>query len=213
VLVPLDVGETIFVTYGSGPGATIDTGGMGTLVLLDSVPAGTAEDLDPVDEIASRPADVIHVLEFQLSTRAPFIEASDTIHTILAPDGVGPAQRLHVSSLLLEQFLGTAVPEPGSLAPAPIIGFFLRRPRRSALADHVPIHVDGAKERPALRRHLRQQFRVGLPFVPSAADHVVGKEDGQAPHSLVGPDGGGVRDGFGKEKDRSGGTTVGVPER
>jgi len=97
---------------------------------------GPAVDLDLTYQIDDRPENVIHVLEWQLSTTKAGIESSDSVYTILSSDGVGVVERLHFRSLALERELGvtiTAVPEPGSLAALAVGAAvtMLRRKRQS----------------------------------------------------------------------------------
>ncbi|MEM9296714.1 MAG: hypothetical protein AAGA57_13025, partial [Planctomycetota bacterium] len=56
------------------------------------------------------PVDTLYVIESTLSTTAPGVADSDTIYTILSPDGANPAQRLHFAALYVEAFLGTFLP-------------------------------------------------------------------------------------------------------
>jgi len=104
--VALDPAETIFVGY---QGDLMDTVTLGAVTLAtDLAPAG-ALDLDLAFDIAQRPAGVLYVLEFELSTDAPGIAGSDTVHIILSPDGDNPMQKLHHASLYLERYLGTPI--------------------------------------------------------------------------------------------------------
>ncbi|MEM6551636.1 MAG: hypothetical protein AAF750_05870 [Planctomycetota bacterium] len=73
--------------------------------------------------------DTLYVLESVLSTDAPGVADSATIYTIFAPDGSGPAERLHFASLSLEEALGTPIPEPG-LVSATLLGGVLMLRRR-----------------------------------------------------------------------------------
>lgn len=114
--VQLDLGETIFVSYG---GITLDTDTFGqSLTLLDPVPAGGQDDLDLSYEIGLVPSDTIYVLQFTLGTDAAGIANSDPVYAILVPQG--PAY--HHAALFAEAYLGTAVPEPGSLAALAVMG-------------------------------------------------------------------------------------------
>lgn len=105
-LVALDPADTIYLTFGT---TTIDTAALGDLTLVSSVPADGAPHLDISYDIALHPADVLYVLELALSTDAPGIAASETIYTILSPDGPTMAERLHHAALYLEGYLGTPV--------------------------------------------------------------------------------------------------------
>lgn len=128
----LNLDSTIGIEFG----ATIDTIDGGSLPLANNIPPAGLRDLDPLYAISGTPSDVIHVLEWQLTTDAPGVADSDSIYTILSPDGVGPVERLHEASLLTERFLGQAVPEPSAFATT-LGGFLLafaaagRRFRRS----------------------------------------------------------------------------------
>jgi len=110
--------------------------GVGGSLTLASDLNGPAVDLDLTYQIDDRPENVIHVLEWQLSTTKAGIESSDSVYTILSSDGVGVVERLHFQSLALERELGvtlTAVPEPGSLAALAVGAAvtMLRRKRQS----------------------------------------------------------------------------------
>jgi hypothetical protein len=110
MLIPLGDDELIRVTLG---GQTVNTRDLGTLVLTPSVSILGMADLDPLYQIDSTPADVIHVLTFRLSSSNTAVLDSDPIYVILSPDGTNPTDRLHHASLLLESHLSTvAVPEP-----------------------------------------------------------------------------------------------------
>ncbi|MEO0483291.1 MAG: GC-type dockerin domain-anchored protein [Planctomycetota bacterium] len=106
VMEPLDASEEIFVTYG---GVTVSTVTPGALDLVSTVPAGGALDLDLAFDIGARPSGVIHALEFELSTDAPGVAASDSVYLLLSPDGATPMQKLHHASLYLESYLGTPI--------------------------------------------------------------------------------------------------------
>jgi hypothetical protein len=114
VLSDLSVGEIISVALQVGGSTSTDA--PGTLTLASGI-AGDVVDLDPNYEINFQPDNVIHFLEWELSTTNPDILASESIYTILSPDGAGPVQRLHFQSLALERHFGIqAVPEPGCLS-------------------------------------------------------------------------------------------------
>ena len=105
-LIALDPADTIYLTFDT---TTIDTTALGDITLVSSVPAGGAPHLDVSYDIAQHPSAVLYVLELELSTDAPGIAASDTIYTILSPDGATPAEKLHHAALYLESYLGTPV--------------------------------------------------------------------------------------------------------
>jgi len=118
----LGPGETIFVSFG---GTTLSTDTLGqSLTLLEPVPVGGQGDLDLSYEIGAQPDNVIYVLQFTLGTDAPGITDSDPVHAILLPQG-----QLHHAGLYAESYLGTPVPEPGSLAVLAVVGV-IARPRR-----------------------------------------------------------------------------------
>ncbi|MEM9185337.1 MAG: hypothetical protein AAGB00_02425 [Planctomycetota bacterium] len=94
----------------------------GALVLVESVQAVGAADVDLYYQINGLPTDEIYVLTFILSAHpesgvAGAIAASDPISILLAPDGTTPAERLHHSAQFLEAYVAT-VPEPGVPAAA-----------------------------------------------------------------------------------------------
>lgn len=114
VLTDLAVGEIVSASLQVG--GSVSTDAPGTLTLASDI-AGDMTDLDPNYEINFQPDNVIHFLEWELSTSNPDILSSESIYTILSPDGMGPSERLHFQSLALERHFGIqAVPEPGSLA-------------------------------------------------------------------------------------------------
>lgn len=114
-LLPLS-GETIMVDHGA---QSISTDTLGSLVLADLNeidPAAGKIDLDLEYLIEGHPSNSLYVLEWSLSTSAPGVASSDSIYTILSPQGA-----LHHQALHLEAHLGAAIaPEPaaGSLLAA-----------------------------------------------------------------------------------------------
>jgi len=133
-LEPLTDAEKIFVTLGDNTGGTtIDTASGGSLTLADAISTDGADDLDLGYDIALKPSNVIYVLELTLSTNAPGIAPSDTIYTLLSPDGADPTQRLHHASLFLESHLGTPIPEPSAFMITAIGGAMLLRRGTRAL--------------------------------------------------------------------------------
>jgi len=104
VLEPADV--EIFATFGLD---TVSSEATGTLTLTPSVPAGGALDLDVVYDVFAHPQAVIHVLEYTLSTDAPGVADSSTVHVLLSPDGDNMMERLHHAALHLEEFLGLPI--------------------------------------------------------------------------------------------------------
>ena len=119
----LGADETIFVTYS---GNTLTTNALGeSLTLLDPVPVGGQGDLDLSYEIGLQPDNVIYVLEFTLDSSAAHVIESDPVYAILLPEG-----QLHHAGLFTERYLGTSVPEPGSLAILAVMGVAVGTRRR-----------------------------------------------------------------------------------
>ncbi|MEM9413855.1 MAG: PEP-CTERM sorting domain-containing protein [Planctomycetota bacterium] len=113
VFEPLDASESIIISYGGSAGSTLSTDSFGgSLTLLDAVPVGGQGDLDLGYEIGLIPDDTIYILQFTLGTDAPGITDSDPVYAIMLPQGPS----LHHAGLFTERYLGTPVPEPGSLA-------------------------------------------------------------------------------------------------
>lgn len=150
----LDSGESLEINFGGIGGETVTTADLGvggadlTLKIIDAFDGklqigsnGIVENPDPSNpsngydidvtylyQGPSDPLDTLYIIEAQLSTDAPGIGSSETIYTILSPDGTGPIQRLHFAALFLEKELGT-IPEPTTLAVLASGGvlFLLRR--------------------------------------------------------------------------------------
>lgn len=120
VLQPLSSSETISVGFPGSTQPSINSNTLGSFTLASNVDAATASaDIDLNYLINLEPTSSIYALRWQLSTTQSGIADSGDVYTVLAPDGVGFAERLHFPTLALEEFLGTtinAVPEPGSLA-------------------------------------------------------------------------------------------------
>ncbi|MCA9235744.1 MAG: hypothetical protein KDA44_09745 [Planctomycetales bacterium] len=116
-LTPLAPGEVISI---ESPYGLITTETGGTVVLSDSVPEQGIADVVMNYQIAGHPSDVIHVLKFILAAQpadplAPDLVAdSDPIYVLFGPDGADKIAKLHYASLYLEEYLGTAVPEPAA---------------------------------------------------------------------------------------------------
>lgn len=123
--------QPIFVGFEDEVVSTFDPGRLTLATDLN----GPAVDLDLRYQIDDRPENILYVLEWQLSTTQVGIESSDSLYTILSPDGTGVFERLHFQSLALERNFGVtlaaAVPEPGSVAglAACALAFWMRRKR------------------------------------------------------------------------------------
>ncbi len=125
LLEPLGPGETISVTFNQ---TSVNTDSPGLLPLLFETPVNGAIDMDPLYAIGQHPANVIYVLQFELSTTAPGVAASDPIHVLMSPDGDNMMMRLHHASLYLESYLG--IPSPSALAMLGLAGLGACRRRR-----------------------------------------------------------------------------------
>ncbi|MEL7087993.1 MAG: hypothetical protein AAGL98_06060, partial [Planctomycetota bacterium] len=138
---PLAADEVI--TFGIG-GQSIDTETLGTVTLIAGFdglvtfgPDGLANattsngydrDVEYVYSLGEADiADTIYVLEQELTTDAPGVLGSETVYTILSPNGRGPFERLHFAALYTEAFLGTPVPEPAGAALTLLLGGILAR--------------------------------------------------------------------------------------
>jgi len=132
VLVDLADGE--FIEIGLGLLTPIKTNDavLGSLLLSGSVSnSGLHIDLDY--GIDTQPTNTIYAIEWGLSAGAgSSLLPSDSIYTILAPQGSGH----HQSALALERFLGvTAIPEPSAASLLGLMALVgLRRGRRVAKA-------------------------------------------------------------------------------
>jgi len=137
---PLDAGESIELNFGGVSSQSVDTADLGvagaglSLTLIDGFDGRVALDDDGLAQRPaegsngydldltyfysgpSAPADTLYVIESVLSTTHPGVRTSETVYTLLSPDGMGPVQRLHFASLFAERALGTTVPEPAALA-------------------------------------------------------------------------------------------------
>ena len=155
---PLDGNETIAINIGGAAGVTVSSADLNNpaarldlplitgfdgrlafdengLAVFPGQPSnGYDIDLTYVYTGLGAPADTLYAIEAVLSTNAPGIADSQTVYTLLSPDGSGPIERLHFASLFAEQTLGTPVPEPAGLALLSIGGLTLalrrRRPNR-----------------------------------------------------------------------------------
>lgn len=107
--VPL-TGEVIGVERNA---TSTDTDAGGTIPLVSNISPAGALDIDLIYSIVGNPSAVIYDVQLRLSTNAPGIADSDVIHVLLSPE-----MALHHHSLLAEEFLGTPVPEPSTLAMA-----------------------------------------------------------------------------------------------
>lgn len=125
-LTALSPAEEIFVTR---LGVEHSTASPGSFTLLGEVASGAQSGLDLAYTIGVTPTDTIYVLKFTLSTDAPGILDSDTVHILLSPDGLNKIERLHYASLHLEASLGTPIPAPGAGLLAGVGLLALRRRR------------------------------------------------------------------------------------
>jgi hypothetical protein len=128
-LVALEPGELIGVSRGAH---ITNTDQLGSLPLIDSVPAGGLLDIGLLYEINRAPVGQIHYLQFSLSSGNSAVMASDPFYVILSPDGANHMERRHHAALFLENYLATrAVPEPASIVSA-IAALFAMAMCRSA---------------------------------------------------------------------------------
>lgn len=133
-LTSLDNDEIMAVNYGgvSVLSTTFGTIGPDAFTLVNSFNGTDAGDLDLLYEfVGDNPSGEIYVLQSILSTNAPGIADSDTVYTLLSPDGDNMAERLHHASLYLESQLGVPVPEPNSLSLFGLGVLLLSRRRRA----------------------------------------------------------------------------------
>lgn len=130
VLTMLDGDELMAVNYdGVAVRSDLYTTGTDSFTLVSDFNGTDAGDIDLLYEfVGENPSGEIYVIESVLSTNAPGIADSSTVYTLLSPDGVGMAERLHHQTLYLESQLG--VPEPGSLAMVALLPVLMRRRRR-----------------------------------------------------------------------------------
>lgn len=131
-LTGLDNDETMAVNFGGVAvlSTTYGTTGPDSFTLVSNFNGTDAGDLDLLFEfVGDHPSGEIYVIESVLSTNAPGIADSGTVYTLLSPDGIGMAERLHHQSLYLESQLGAAVPEPSTLAIAGLLPALMRRRR------------------------------------------------------------------------------------
>ena len=86
---------------------------------------------DTIAELRKSGHDWVVVDVDGLLVRLTGIADSEAIYTILSPAGATMAERLHHPSLFAEQFFGTPVPEPSTLAALALLPLLMRR-RRAA---------------------------------------------------------------------------------
>lgn len=129
--------EGLSMTLG---GQSIVPGDGQTLLLDPSIAPGGSLDIDPLYSINEIPTDKLYVLELELTTSAPGVAASDPVYVVLSPDGGSPAERLHHTSLFLEEWLAASgVPEPCASALVTIaVAAFFGRARQSRTAKPTP---------------------------------------------------------------------------
>jgi len=136
ILEPLG-SENLFVGFDS---QMVTASSLGALTLDNSIAAAGAH-LDLIYGIDLEPESVLYSLEWVLSTDAPGVIDSDSIYTILAPDGSNMMEKMHMESLYLESYLGTplgaTVPEPATMLLGGVaiilLGLYRRRvPRDGA---------------------------------------------------------------------------------
>lgn len=119
-LVPLDTTEDLAVTLN---GETIKPSDGGSLLLAPSIGPDGVLDIDPLYSINRTPVDTLYVVQMILHTSAPRVRSSDPVHIVLSPDGDTPAERLHLASLFLEDWLASnPVPEPVLVGWAVLLG-------------------------------------------------------------------------------------------
>ncbi len=127
----LDDDETIYIGFDSQP--DIDTDTLGSFTLAENI-AGPISDIDLQYQILLNPINTLYFLQWQLSTDAPGIAASEPVYTILSPDKTA-TNGLHHASLMLESRLGiAAIPEPSAvmlLALGTVVMTARRRQRQS----------------------------------------------------------------------------------
>lgn len=83
---------------------------------------------DPTLANAVAPTDALYLVELQLTAPGSGVAGSEVIHVILSPLADGS----HHLSLATEQYLGTPVPEPGTLLGLAAVGGMLLSRRRRA---------------------------------------------------------------------------------
>ncbi len=114
------VAEEIYVTFGGTTRSTGLTSGLGSLTLLGNFNGSNGDDLDMTYAIGIEPESgplpngELFVITSYLSTNAPGVADSETIYTIMSPDGSNAMEKLHHPSLYLESQLGLVIPEPGT---------------------------------------------------------------------------------------------------
>lgn len=152
---PLEPGEAIEIAYGGTSFSTADLGTSASIshTLVVDYDGGVTFDANGFAQGPSNgfdldlvyafvdpggpgdPAgylDTLYVLESVLSTDADGIADSETIYTIISPDGVGPVNRLHFAALYLEERLGAPIPEPTTALVLVLSGGVLLLRRRRA---------------------------------------------------------------------------------
>ncbi|MEM9412413.1 MAG: dockerin type I repeat-containing protein [Planctomycetota bacterium] len=97
--------EMIQIGFGN---QVIDTMSLGSIQLTNQV-SGSVSELDFEYFISSHNQTEIYFIEWQLNTNAPGVQPSDSVFTIMSPDGMGPVERMHFQSLHLEEHLGIVI--------------------------------------------------------------------------------------------------------
>lgn len=132
-LSPLEAGELLAIVNGGDiiRSDTYDNGGPATTTLAPLYNGANGTDLHLSYQYNGDafPSGEIFVIKSILSTSAPGVEDSDTIYTLLSPDGNSPMEKLHHHSLHLEKTLGTPVPEPLGLGAVALLPLLMRRRR------------------------------------------------------------------------------------
>lgn len=126
--VALGAGDPVVTIESLKTGQSTTSATLGSFDLVTNLGANNGTDLDLRYTIDTNPAGEIYAFEWRLSAigASTAIAASESIYTLLSPDGSSPAERLHHASLRAEALLGIqAVPEPASVLLAVVSAFGL----------------------------------------------------------------------------------------